>query len=118
MHRQWWPILRFVGISKKGKTKTKAKLSINDIAKVKGSFSVSNTVGSTGDKGSKKAYWEKNTKKQFSACQISHCKNPATVGGHVWIKGFQSTDVVYILPMCQVCKSDSKINILFNVSEV
>ena len=118
MHRQWWPIVRFVGISKQRKPKPKAKLSKNDIAQVKGSFSVSNTVGSTGDKGSKKAYWEKNTTSQFSACQISHCKNPATVGGHVWIKGFQSTDVVYILPMCQVCTSYSKIEIVFHVSEV
>ena len=92
---RWWSsISTIIRTAKAIKTKLRIKMIENN--------AVSNTVGSSGDKGSKKAYWEKKTSEQFSSCQISGCENKARVGGHVWVQGFHSTQVVYILPMCQV----------------
>eukprot|EP00092_Neocalanus_flemingeri_P034584 GFUD01037612.1.p1 GENE.GFUD01037612.1~~GFUD01037612.1.p1 ORF type:complete len:145 (+),score=18.02 GFUD01037612.1:66-500(+) len=101
-------ILRLFAPSKLRKIQKKSnpKTIRNSIQTIEGAHYVSNIVGSSGDKGSKKAYWEKATGSTFSSCQISKCKNPATVGGHVWIQGFQSTDVVYILPLCQKCNKN------------
>ena len=99
---RWWSsISTIIRTAKARKTKLRIKM-IENIAKLNGVFAVSNTVGSSGDKGSNKAYWEKKTSEQFSSCQISGCENKARVGGHVWVQGFHSTQVVYILPMCQV----------------
>ena len=99
LNKGWSLIVKLVAPKRGRKLQKKIK---NEIQTVQGAHYVSNTVGSSGDKGSKKAYWEKATGSKFSSCQISKCKNPATVGGHVWIKGFQSSEVVYILPLCQV----------------
>ena len=73
-----------------------------NVESLKGTLRVSNMVGSSSDKGSMRKYWMRHTGDKFSKCQIKKCKNPATVGGHVWVKGLFYTRGPYILPICQV----------------
>ena len=84
-----------------GKTKQKE----NDILFRRGRYQISNVLGSSGDSGSKKKYWERHSKLKFSFCLVEKCRNRATVGGHVWIKEFpwkMSKAAIYIIPLCQV----------------
>ena len=77
----------------------------DDILFRRGRYQISNVLGSSGDSGSKKKYWERHSKLKFSFCLVEKCRNRATVGGHVWIKEFpwkKSKAAIYIIPLCQV----------------
>ena len=65
---------------------------------------VSHVVGSSAQKGNWKQYWMEHTGRQFPLkCQIYSCGNKATVGAHVYVKGFRQN---FILPTCQSCNKD------------
>ena len=85
----------------------------------RGKYLISNIVGTSHDSGSKKHYWERRTGASFSLCQVESCRGQATVGGHVWIRGYSpwyllllprrssgvktlDAGIWFILPMCQV----------------
>ena len=88
----------------KTKLKTYAK---DDILIKRGRYPISNVVGSSKDFGSKKKYWETQSKLTFSLCSVENCLNRATVGGHVWMKErkfllWNQSKPIYITPLCQV----------------
>ena len=103
-NKVWDLVVKLVSPNQKKQISRKLKTNVikDEVILIRGVHHVSNIVVSSGDTGSKKAYWQKSTGSRFSLCQIAKCTNLATVGGHVWIKGFQSTETVYILPLCQV----------------
>lgn len=85
------------------------------IKKLEGTYFMSNVVGTSHDRGSKKAFWEKHSGRYFGVCQVGGCKSRATVGAHVriwspitWLvsifPGFTSLSSrrVFIVPLCQV----------------
>ena len=77
----------------------------DDIQLRRGSYQISNVVGSSKDWGSKKKYWEKQSRLKFSQCGVEDCLNRATVGAHVWIREFPWRKIkpgIYIIPLCQV----------------
>ena len=75
---------------------------------------MSNVVGTSHDRGSKKAFWEKHSGRYFRVCQVGGCESRATVGAHVrlwspaiWLVSiFPGTAIlssrVFIVPLCQV----------------
>ena len=85
------------------------------IKKLEGTYFMSNVVGTSHDRGSKKAFWEKHSGRYFGVCQVGGCESRATVGAHVWIWSpaswllsiFPGTTImlssrVFIVPLCQV----------------
>jgi len=86
-------------------------IKTKDIQVIQGRYLISNVVGSSNDRGSKKLYWERHAKSKFYMCQVDQCRRQASVGAHVWIRRPQSwswstspTDrTVFILPLCQKC---------------
>ena len=75
---------------------------------------MSNVVGTSHDRGSKKAFWEKHSGRYFGVCQVGGCVSRARVGAHVrlwspalWlisiIPGITSISTkTFIVPLCQV----------------
>ena len=76
---------------------------------------MSNVVGTSHDRGSKKAFWEKHSGRYFGVCQVGGCESTATVGAHVriwsqaiwFVSKFPGSTIllssrVFIVPLCQV----------------
>ena len=65
---------------------------------------VSHVVGSSKHRGNWKQFWIKNSGRNWPPkCRILNCREPATVGAHVYVKYSQQ---VFILPTCQECNRD------------
>ena len=86
------------------------KCQKDDIFVLKGRYLISNVVGSSGDLGSKKKYWESHSNLKFSQCQVENCVNKATVGAHVWMGDLRWSSQVFILPCCQVTRLGTMLN--------
>ncbi|MBL4652445.1 MAG: hypothetical protein JKY53_06205 [Flavobacteriales bacterium] len=50
-------------------------------------------------------HWEKATNSTFTTCVRKRCGNSATVGGHVINYQGNSSNVSYIVPLCNTCNS-------------
>ena len=84
------------------------------IKKLEGTYFMSNVVGTSHDRGSKKAFWEKHSGRYFGVCQVGGCVSRASVGAHVrlwspalWLLSkFPGTKMastkIFIVPLCQV----------------
>ena len=74
------------------------------IKKLEGTYFMSNVVGTSHDRGSKKAFWEKHSGRYFGVCQVGGCESRATVGAHVriWSPASWLSSRVFIVPLCQV----------------
>ena len=99
------------------------------IKKLEGTYFMSNVVGTSHDRGSKKAFWEKHSGRYFGVCQVGGCESRATVGAHVriWspasrlVSIFPGTTImissrVFIVPLCQVETKYSPVPLLLRLT--
>jgi hypothetical protein len=93
-------------------TRQLKRMEVGQLEKLKKDTLVAHVVGSSSDKRNHLGRYKKAVGKPELAprCAKRMCSKPACLGGHVWIKGRNSNDICYIVPLCSSCNNSKSEN--------
>ncbi|CBY23112.1 unnamed protein product [Oikopleura dioica] len=93
-------------------TRQLKRMEVGQLEKLKKDTLVAHVIGSSSDKRNHLGRYKKAVGKPELAprCAKRMCSKPASLGGHVWIKGRNSNEICYIVPLCSSCNNSKSEN--------